>query len=214
MRIKHCKLIFALHTCKHPCTLSHVRLFATPWAVAHQAPLYMESSRQEYWSRLPFLSPGDLPDPGIEPTSLCFLHWQEGTLPAEPPGKPLYLLWGALKCRKYIFCHFGKVKAMKCYKGSRIPQFHASWDTLWPWPRKDSLSIAKMSPLGTKVLLMANWKQFCSQKIQGGSLQKVCLQEAIWPPWKAIAPLNLLWLETFDNTFYGKIYRVIKKNIF
>ena len=43
--------------------------FETPWTVAHQAPLSMGFSRQEYWSGLPFPSPGDLPDPGIEPTS-------------------------------------------------------------------------------------------------------------------------------------------------
>ena len=46
--------------------LSHVWLFVTPWTVAHQAPLSMEFSRQEYWSRLPFPSPGDLLDSGIE----------------------------------------------------------------------------------------------------------------------------------------------------
>ena len=50
--------------------LSHIQLFVTPWTVAHQAPLSMGFSRQEYWSGLPFLPPGDLPDPGIEPTSL------------------------------------------------------------------------------------------------------------------------------------------------
>ena len=48
---------------------SHVPLFATPWTVAHQAPLSTGFSRQEYWSGLPFLSPGDLPDPGLEPES-------------------------------------------------------------------------------------------------------------------------------------------------
>ena len=53
-------------------SLSRVRLFATPWTVAYQAPLSMGFSRQEYWSGLPFPSPGDLPDPGIEPTSLTF----------------------------------------------------------------------------------------------------------------------------------------------
>ena len=49
------------------CGLSHGRLFATPWTVAHQAPLSRGFSRQEYWSGLPFPSPGDLPDPRIEP---------------------------------------------------------------------------------------------------------------------------------------------------
>ena len=48
-------------------SLSHVRLFATPWTVALQAPLFMGFSRQEYWSGLPFPSPGDLPNQGIEP---------------------------------------------------------------------------------------------------------------------------------------------------
>ena len=47
--------------------LSHVRLFAIPWTVAHQAPPAMEFSRQEYWHGLPFPSPGDLPNLGIEP---------------------------------------------------------------------------------------------------------------------------------------------------
>ena len=45
-------------------------LFVTPWAIAHQAPLSMEFSRQEYWSGLPCPPPGDLPDPGIKSTSL------------------------------------------------------------------------------------------------------------------------------------------------
>ena len=49
---------------------SRVRLFATPWTKACQAPLFMGFSRQQHWSVLPFLSPGDLPDPGIKPVSL------------------------------------------------------------------------------------------------------------------------------------------------
>ena len=47
-------------------SLSHVRLFVTPWAVAYHAPSSMGFSRQEYWSRLPFPSPEDLPNPGIK----------------------------------------------------------------------------------------------------------------------------------------------------
>ena len=50
-------------------SLSHVQLFATPWTLAYQAPWSMGFSRQQYWSGLPFSSPGDLPDPGIEPGS-------------------------------------------------------------------------------------------------------------------------------------------------
>ena len=52
------------------CVLSRVLLFATLWTVARQPPLSMEFSRREHWSELPFPTPGDLPDPGIEPTSL------------------------------------------------------------------------------------------------------------------------------------------------
>ena len=65
--------------------LSHVRLFATPWTVAYQAPPSMRFSRQEYWSGLPFPSPGDLPYPGIEPWSPAL---QADTLTSQPPGKP------------------------------------------------------------------------------------------------------------------------------
>jgi len=50
--------------------LSCVRLFLTPWTVAHQAVLSMKISRQEYWSGLPVSTPGELPDSGIDPTSL------------------------------------------------------------------------------------------------------------------------------------------------
>ena len=65
-------------------SLSHVRLFVTPWTIAYQAPPSMGFSRQECWSGLPFPSPGDLPDPGIEPGSPTL---QAGTLPPEPPGR-------------------------------------------------------------------------------------------------------------------------------
>ena len=57
----------------------------TPWTVARQASLSMGFSRQEYWSELPFPSPGDLPNPGIEPWSPAS---QAGSLPFEPPGNP------------------------------------------------------------------------------------------------------------------------------
>ena len=65
-------------------SLSHLQLFATPWTAAYQAPPSMGFSRQEYWSGLPFPSPGDLPDPGIEPRSPTL---QADALTSEPPGK-------------------------------------------------------------------------------------------------------------------------------
>ena len=65
--------------------LSRVRLFANPWTVAYKASLSMGFSRPEYGSGLLFPSPGDLPDPGIEPRSLPL---QADSLPFEPPEKP------------------------------------------------------------------------------------------------------------------------------
>ena len=65
--------------------LSHVQLFVTSWTVAHQAPLSMGFSRQAYWSGLPFPSPGDLHNPGIEPRSPAL---RADALTSEPPGKP------------------------------------------------------------------------------------------------------------------------------
>ena len=68
--------------------LSHVQLLATLWTVAHQGPLPMEFSRQEYWSGLPFPFPGDLPDPVIEPVSSAL--WAD-SLPSEPSGKAIII---------------------------------------------------------------------------------------------------------------------------
>ena len=78
-----------MHVCQVTSVMSsHVRLCATLWTVAHQAPLFMRFSRQEYWSGLPHTPLGNLPDPGIKPASLCLLHWQADSLPLRPPGKP------------------------------------------------------------------------------------------------------------------------------
>ena len=70
------------------CCFSCVRFFVTPWMVAHQAPLSMEFSRQEYWSGLPFPPPEDLPNPGIEPVPLMSPSLQAGSLPLVPPRNP------------------------------------------------------------------------------------------------------------------------------
>ena len=66
-------------------SLSRVPLFVTTWTIVHQPPLSMEFSRQEYWSGLPFPSPGDLPNPRIKPMSPTL---QADSLLSEPPGKP------------------------------------------------------------------------------------------------------------------------------
>ena len=76
--------------------LSRIRLFVTPWTVTYQAPPFMGFSRQEYWSGLPFPSPGDLPDTGIEPWSPIL---QADALTSEPPGKSL--TEGHLNCFQF-----------------------------------------------------------------------------------------------------------------
>ena len=63
---------------------SSVQLFMMLWTVAHQAHLSMGFPRHEYWSGLPFHSPGDFPDPGMEPASLMSLHWQARSLQLAP----------------------------------------------------------------------------------------------------------------------------------
>ena len=79
--------VFRYHTVKMKVkSLCRVRLFATPWTVAYWAPLSMGFSGQGDWSGLPFPSPGDLPNPGIEPRSPAL---QADTLPSEPLGRPL-----------------------------------------------------------------------------------------------------------------------------
>ena len=86
-------------------SLSRSQLTATPWAVARQAPLSVGFSRQQYWSGLPFPSPGDRPNPGIKPVSpalagRCFT--------TEPPGKPVregklgQLPWGGESGHIYL----------------------------------------------------------------------------------------------------------------
>ena len=83
------------------CVLSPVQLFVAPWTVAHQAPLLMEFSRQEYWSGVPLPPLGDLPDAGIEPAPLASPSLAGGFFTASAPlpgrgcpltreGKPPY----------------------------------------------------------------------------------------------------------------------------
>ena len=102
-------------------SLSHVRLFVTPWTVAYQAPPSMEFSRQEYWSGLPFPSPEDLPNSGTEPG---FPALQTGALLSEPPGKPLCPAARLKKKKKgqsvYLF-YFFFFQGFHCCGPSSIP---------------------------------------------------------------------------------------------
>ena len=78
-----------LRTCTCAQSLQSCPTLWDLWTVAHQAPLSMGFSRQEYWSGLPFPPPEDLPNPGIKPISLASPALQAGTLPTEPAGSPV-----------------------------------------------------------------------------------------------------------------------------
>ena len=97
-------------------SLSHVQLFATPWTVAYQAPRSMGFSRQEYWSGLPFPSPGDLPNPGIEPGSPAL---QTDALPSEP--KCSYILY------QLLLFSCSVVSALCNFMGCSPPASTALW---------------------------------------------------------------------------------------
>ena len=111
---------------------SRARLFATPWTAAHQAPLSMGFSRQEYWSGLPCPPPGDLPDPGIELTSPA---WAGGFFITEPPGKPFLLdrftEWGLLLggCKEPSRCYRKKRTQMLKYVSS------THFKMVWSFPK-------------------------------------------------------------------------------
>ena len=77
----------------HAQLLSWVRLFVTPWTVAHQAPLFMAFPRGEYWSGLPFPSPGDLPNAGIKPQSPASPSLVGDSLPLSHLGSPSRRHW-------------------------------------------------------------------------------------------------------------------------
>ena len=79
--------------------------FVSLWAAAHQAPLSIGFSRQEYWSRSPFPSPEDLPDPGTEPTSPASPALQADSFTTEPPEKHFLFIASALRSSVLYFLH-------------------------------------------------------------------------------------------------------------
>ena len=70
------------------CACSVMSNSVTPWTIAHQAPLSIEFSNQEYWNVFPFLCPGDLPNPGIKPAASMSSALAGRFFTTEPPGKP------------------------------------------------------------------------------------------------------------------------------
>ena len=105
--------------CARP--LSSIWLFATPWTVPCQAPLSTGFLSQEYWSRLLFSTPGDLPDPGIEPMSLRLLHWPVDSLPLHRLGSP--------------FCTRGDSKYLRLYGLHGLCCNNSTAVVGWKWPQ-------------------------------------------------------------------------------
>ena len=135
--------------------LSHVQLFKTPWTVAYQAPPSMGFSKKEYWSGLPFPSPGDLPDPGIEARSPAL---QADVSPSEPPGKPdNHDGKGYLK-KEYIYApwYWGRLRARGQGSGRGWYSWIASptqgtWVEWTPGDSKGQGSLGSCSPWGCRV---------------------------------------------------------------
>ena len=105
----------------------HVRLFATLWTVVCQAPLPMGFSRQEYWSGLPFPTPGDLPDQVINCVSYL-LHWEVDSLPLAPPGKTCVRLNGLLIPNLSGLCGWSHRHPRRCLTVARL---HTRWCGRW-----------------------------------------------------------------------------------
>ena len=113
-----------------PCVLSHfsrVQLFATPWTIAHQAPLSTGFSRQAYWSGLPCPPPGDRPDPEIKSMSLVSPPLAGGFLPLTAPVKPLlalyyliYFVYQTCKATTCLLYYKTKVRQLKTFMYSFI----------------------------------------------------------------------------------------------
>ena len=86
---------------------SDVQVFATPLTIAHQAPLSMGYSKHEYWSGLPFSYPGDLPNPGIKPTSSMSPELQADSLPLNDLGSPI------IQTEKNKYCKLSLISRIK-----------------------------------------------------------------------------------------------------
>ena len=112
-------------------SLSTVWLFVTPWTIAYQAPPSMGFSRQEYWSGLPFPSPGNLPNPGIEPRSPTL---QTDALPSEPSGKSFYVKYMECLCNIHI-------SGSLCKSYPPMLMFSHVWLFATPW------TVAYQAPL-------------------------------------------------------------------
>ena len=135
------------------CLLSHVRLFATPRTVAHQAPLPMGFCRQEYWSGLPFPSPGDLPEPGTEPV-----------FPVSPA---LQAILYHLSHKNHIICFTGPYKLLLPHRVFlsapvfKILSRHRDMNLLKHWDAK-IFSSPPWALISSYQVLITDWRSMIS----------------------------------------------------
>ena len=99
---------------------SYLTLFLASWPATHQIPLSMEFSRQEYWSGLSFPSPGDLPDPGMEPTTPMSRSLAGEFFTTASPGKPLmHTPERSPNYRRRVVVNFSFFESPLCFSGQR-----------------------------------------------------------------------------------------------
>ena len=122
-----------------PNHFSHVRLIVTQWAVAHQAPLSMGFSRQEYWSGLPCPPPGDFPDPGIKPRSPAL---QADSLPLSHQGGPPTFSLAHRNTSKKSLLVFYFVFFVPCYLNGRMNLISTAHQI--PWRKHMDLNCLKV----------------------------------------------------------------------
>ena len=170
-------------------SLSRAWLFVTPWTVAYQVPLAMGCSRQEYWSGLPSPSPGDLPDPGIEPESPML---QVNSLLSKPSGKPLNY-WDSLLNNFYV---------------ASFVIFRFIPHCWLPFPFLKPFSCSPPSPQDNIIVLKASIVTFPMTASSTPSLPFPCrLAEATYTPTAYSCPYAVLFFppKAFAYAFF-KIY--------
>ena len=129
--------------CVWACRLSHIWFFVTPWMVAHQAPLSMEFSRQEYWSGFPFPPSRDLPDPQFKPVSLVSSALAGRFFTSVPLGSPCHII---------VTCYLRDLVYV-----SSPPWIPASSPIKWGQYFKAPSNFNMLYSTGVKLLLMSRY---------------------------------------------------------
>jgi len=157
-----------MHVCVHVWVFSDVQVFATPLTIAHQAPLSMGYSRHKYWSGLPFPSPGDLPNPGIKPTSSMSSAIQADSLPLNHLGSPIS------QTEKNKYCKISPASGIKKGRKGKRKKYHKY---------REQIGVCQRCRVGS------GWDGLMDSKIanfrysgdQNGRVQRFWTQ---FPPWR------------------------------